>query len=431
MMADVIAVLKTRGFIDAVTAEDELREKLKAPCKVYCGFDPTGDSLHLGNFVAIMGLAWFQRFGHTPVAIVGGATGMIGDPSGKSTERSLLDEETIARNSIGIQKNLEAILDFGHPTCAAQILNNYDWFKQFSLIGFLRDVGKYFRMGPMLAKDSVKTRLQSEEGLSFTEFSYQLLQGYDFLYLYDHQGVEIQLGGSDQWGNITAGTDLIRKVRGASAYGVTFPLLTRSDGQKFGKSEKGAIWLSPEKLSPYEFFQYLIRVGDADVIRLLRILTFMDLADIQAIADEMQKPGYVANTAQRRLAIEVTRIVHGEEALQTALRVTEGIAPGSKTELNSQMFEQLAVDMPSVTLPLADVQDGKLVDLLVKTGLQTSKGQARRLLQNGGVYLNNRQLADVDYSLGVADIIDGRFVLLSVGKKNKMIVRIHDPISEM
>lgn len=423
-MTDLIEILKARGFIETMSSEDELCQKLKHSCTVYCGFDPTSDSLHLGNFVAMMGLAWFQRFGHTPIAIVGGATGMIGDPSGKSAERSLLDEETIQRNSTGIQKNLEAILDFQHPTHPAKILNNYDWFKRFSLIDFLRDVGKYFRVGPMLAKESVKTRLQSDEGLSFTEFSYQLLQGYDFLYLLDHHGVEIQLGGSDQWGNITAGTDLIRKVRGVPAYGITFPLLTRSDGQKFGKSEKGAIWLSPDKLSPYEFYQYLMRVADADVIKLLRMLTFMDLADINAIEMQMRQPTYIPNTAQKRLAMEVTRIVHGEQALNTALRVTEGISPGSTTELNGSLLEQLATDMPSVTLPLADVQDAKIVDLLVKTGLQLSKSQARRLLQNGGAYLNNQQVSDADYVLQANDLIDGRLVLLAVGKKNKMIVRV-------
>lgn len=421
---DVLTVLKARGFIDGITAEDELREKLKTPRKVYCGFDPTGESLHVGSLVPILGLAWFQRYGHTPVALVGGATGMIGDPSGKSSERVLLDEPTIARNCAGIQKNLESILDFNHPTAPAKLLNNFDWFKSFSFIGFLRDVGKHFRMGTMLAKDSVKTRLQSDEGLSFTEFSYQTLQGYDFLHLHQTHAVEIQLGGSDQWGNITAGTDLIRKVHGAPAYGVTFPLLTRSDGQKFGKSEKGAIWLSPDKLSPYEFFQYLVRVADADVIRLLKMLTFMDLAEIETIEAQMKQPDYVPNTAQKRLAMEVTRIVHGEEALQTALRVTDGIAPGSKTELDGAMFEQLMVDMPSVVFAPADVRQAKLVDLLVKAGLQPSKGQARRLLQNGGVYLNNQQVSDGDYTLSDTDIVDNRFVLLSVGKKNKLIVRI-------
>lgn len=423
-MRNVFDVLKERQFIEVVTSEEDLRKKLEIPCKVYCGFDPTSDSLHLGNLVAIMGLAWFQKFGHTPVAILGGATGMIGDPSGKSTERSLLNEETILRNSAGIRQNLESVLDFRHPSHPARILNNYDWFKDFSLVGFLREIGKYFRIGSMLAKESVRARMQSEEGLSFTEFSYQLLQGYDFLYLYDHEGVEIQLGGSDQWGNITAGTDLIRKTRGAAAYGITFPLLTRSDGQKFGKSEKGAIWLSADRLSPYEFFQYLVRVADADVIRLMRMITFMDLEEINSLEEQMRQPGYVPNTAQKRLATEVTRLVHGEEALQKALRVTQRITPGSETALDGEMLEQLAADMPSVVLPRADVASGKIVGLLVKTGLQSSKSQARRLLQNGGVYLNNQQISDVERSITEADLVDGRLLLLSVGKKNKLLVRI-------
>lgn len=423
-MRNVFDVLKERQFIEVVTSEEDLRKKLEKPCKVYCGFDPTSDSLHLGNLVAIIGLAWFQKFGHTPVAIVGGATGMIGDPSGKSSERSLLDEETIQRNSAGIRQNLESILDFRHPINPARILNNYDWFKDFSLVGFLREIGKSFRIGPMLAKESVRARMQSEEGLSFTEFSYQLLQGYDFLHLFDHEGVEIQLGGSDQWGNITAGTDLIRKTRGAAAYGVTFPLLTRSDGQKFGKSEKGAIWLSADRLSPYEFFQYLIRVADADVIRLMRMITFMDLEEINSLEEQMRQPGYVPNTAQKRLAAEVTRLVHGEEALQKALRVTQGITPGSETALDGEILEQLAADMPSVVLSRAEVASGKLIDLLVKTGLQSSKSQARRLVQNGGIYLNNQQISDVEKSIAEADLVDGKLLLLSVGKKNKLLVRI-------
>ena len=323
-MANVIEVLQERGFIDAMTSE-ELRQMAEKPFKVYCGFDPTGDSLHIGHMVALMGLAWFQRFGHTPVAIVGGATGMIGDPSGKSAERQLLDEKTIDANLAGIKKNLEKLLDFSKATAQPMILNNLDWFKEFSFIGFLRDVGKYFRVGPMLNKDSVKQRMTSEEGMSFTEFSYQLLQGYDFLHLYDKYGVTVQIGGSDQWGNITAGTELIRKVRGQSAFGITFPLLTRSDGQKFGKSEKGAIWLSPEKCSPYEFYQYFVRVTDADVIKLMRLLTFMPLEVIRDYEQMMKNADYVPNTAQKRLAEEITRIVHGEEGLNTALRVTEGL----------------------------------------------------------------------------------------------------------
>lgn len=419
---NVIDVLKERGFIEAMTSE-ELRTLAEKPLKVYCGFDPTSDSLHVGNMVAIMGLAWFQRFGHTPVAIVGGATGMIGDPSGKSSERQLLNHETIQRNMIGIRKNLEAILnqDLKNPPL---ILNNYDWFKEFSFIDFLRDIGKQFRLGPMLAKDSVRTRLNSEEGMSFTEFSYQVLQGYDFLHLFQQYNVTVQLGGSDQWGNITAGTELIKKVLSKTAHGITFPLLTRSDGQKFGKSEKGAIWLSSEKLSPYEFYQYLFRTADADVINLMRLLTFIEMPEIRHFEQWMKQSDYVPNTAQKRLAEEVTRIVHGEEGLQTALRVTAGAAPGASTLLDAQALELLAKDMPSYALAKSDVVDSKLLDLIVKVGLQPSKSEARRLIRNGGVYVNNEQVSDENYVLGQRHLIDERMLLLAVGKKNKMLVRL-------
>lgn len=422
-MTNVIEVLSERGFIDALTSED-LKLLADKPIKVYCGFDPTSDSLHLGNMVALMGLAWFQRCGHTPVAIMGGATGMIGDPSGKSVERQLLDEESISRNLIGIRKNLEAVLDFSRKDNLPLLLNNLDWFKNFSFIGFLRDVGKFFRIGPMLAKDSVKLRMNSEEGLSFTEFSYQLLQGYDFLYLFNQYQVTVQLGGSDQWGNITAGTELIRKVCGKTAYGVTFPLLTRSDGQKFGKSEKGAIWLSPEKVSPYEFYQYLVRVADADVIKLMRLLTFMEMQEIRQYEAMMQRADYSPNTAQKRLAEEVTKIVHGEEGLKTALRVTKGAAPGSETTLDAELLESIAHDMPSHILPLQEVVGQKVIDLMVKIGLQTSKSEARRSVRNGGIYLNNEKFSDENADIMQKDLIDGRLLLLASGKKNKMLIRI-------
>lgn len=422
-MKNVIDILSERGFIEAMTSE-ELRQITREPVKVYCGFDPTADSLHLGNLVGIMGLAWFQRCGHTPVAIVGGATGMIGDPSGKSSERQLLDEASIERNLVGIRKNLAAVLDFSHPTTKPLILNNYDWFKEFSFIDFLRHVGKFFRVGPMLAKESVKARLNSEEGMSFTEFSYQLLQGYDFLHLFQKHGVKIQLGGSDQWGNITAGTDLIRKVLGEPAHGITFPLLTRSDGQKFGKSEKGAIWLSSERLSPYEFYQYLIRVADTDVIQLMRMLTFMEMEEIRHYEKMMQKSDYVPNTAQKKLAEEITRIVHGEEAMQTAVRVTLGLAPGASTELNAEMLESLAGDMPSHTLDSSDILDAKVVDLIVKVALQPSKGEARRLIKNGGVSINNQKIEDENATITNKHLIENRMLLLAVGKKNKVLIRL-------
>lgn len=422
-MRNIIDVLQERGFIEAMTSE-ELRKIAEQPLKVYCGFDPTSDSLHVGNMVAIMGLAWFQRCGHTPVAIMGGATGMIGDPSGKSSERQLLDDETIQHNLKGIRKNLERVLDFGIDGNKPIILNNYDWFKNFSFIDFLRDVGKYFRVGQMLSKESVRARMNSEEGMSFTEFSYQLLQGYDFLYLYENFGVSVQLGGSDQWGNITAGTDLIRKAIGKSAHGITFPLLTRSDGQKFGKSEKGAIWLSPDRLSPYEFYQYLVRFPDADVIPLMRLLTFMEMDEIRHYEQQMKTPDYAPNTAQKRLAEEVTRIIHGEEGLQTAMRVTAGVAPGAKTALNSELLENLARDMPNYTIKPEEIVNSKLIDLIVKIGLQSSKGDARKLIRNGGVYVNNEQVQDENYVIAQNHLIEGRLLLLAVGKKNKVLIRV-------
>lgn len=422
-MPNVIDVLQERGFIEAMTSE-EIRQLTEKPITVYCGFDPTADSLHLGNLVSIMGLAWFQRFGHTPIAIVGGATGMIGDPSGKSTERQLLDEATIQTNLKGIRKNLESILDFKSKDSKAQILNNFDWFKNFSFIHFLRDVGKLFRMGPMLSKDSVKTRLASEEGMSYTEFSYQLLQGFDFLHLFENHGVIMQLGGSDQWGNITAGTELIRKVHGKSTYGITWPLITRSDGQKFGKSEKGAVWLSPEKLSSYEFYQYLIRVTDEDAIKMMRMLTFMDMEEIRGYEKMMKEPDYIPRTAQKRLAEEITRLVHGEEGLQTAVKVTEGIAPGANAKLDAEVLESLAQDMPSTELNLSDVMDKKLIDILLEIGLQPSKGEARRLIRNGGVYINNVKIDDENCAIGDNHLISNRLILIAAGKKNKMLVRI-------
>jgi tyrosyl-tRNA synthetase len=425
-MRNVIDILQERGFIEAMTSSN-LREIASEPLKVYCGFDPTAESLHIGNLLPMMGLAWFQRCGHTPVAIVGGATGMIGDPSGRSQERNLLDEHVLQKNLKGIQKNLESILRYsanGSSETKVVMLNNYDWFKGFSLIDFLRDVGKYFRVGQMLAKDSVKKRMDSDEGLSFTEFSYQLLQGYDFLHLFDHHGVTLELGGSDQWGNIIAGTDLVRKVRSKAVHGLTFPLLTRSDGKKFGKSEQGAIWLSAEMLSPYEFYQYFFRIPDADVIKLMKMLTFMEMEEIRDYEKSMMASDYKPNTAQRKLAEEVTRIVHGEEGLQIALRVTQGAAPGSATALDAETLKNLAADMPSFTVSLEQIANRKLVDLVNETTPERSKGDLRKMIRNGGVYLNNLRVEDENYVLTQSTLIDGHVMLIALGKKNKMIIRV-------
>ncbi len=421
-MANVINVLKKRGFIEATT-HDELEKLVETPQKIYCGFDPTSDSLHLGNLVAIMGLAWFQRYGHTPVAIIGGATGLIGDPSGKSHERPLLDEKIIEKNLQGIRRNLESILCFDGSMPLPIVINNYSWFKEFNVLPFLRDIGKQFRMGPMLSKESVKNRLESEEGMSFTEFTYQLLQAYDFYHLFENYNVSIQLGGSDQWGNITAGIDLIRRIAKGTAYGATFPLLTRSDGKKFGKSEKGAIWLSAEKLPPFEFYQYLFRIPDADVIKLMKMLTFMDIDEVGEYEMSITRPDYTANAAQKRLAEEVTSIVHGSEGLLVAQKVTAGAAPGSETVLDREVLEAIAGDMPSYTADKDFIIGKTLVDLVIDLHIRPSKGEVRRLIRNGGVYLNNRKVESEQRVIGVEDLIDGQLILLALGKKNKMLIR--------
>lgn len=420
-MNNVISVLKARGFIDQMSSE-EIEKIASKPLKVYCGFDPTASSLHLGNMVAIMGLAWFQRFGHTPVVVVGGATGMIGDPSGKSKERNLLDEQTLENNLNGIRKNLQQILVNNQPE--PLFVNNYDWFKNFSFLTFLRDVGKYFRMGPMLTKDSVKTRLNSDEGLSFTEFSYQTLQAYDFLHLFESHGVNVQMGGSDQWGNMTAGVELIRKVTGKESFAVTFPLLMRADGQKFGKSEKGAIWLSKELLSPYEFYQHLVRTDDRDVIVLLKRLTFVELEEIERLEKSMTEPGYVPNTVQKRLAEEITRLVHGQEGLEAAQRATLAAKPGQNAELTVESIEAMRSELPNKEVGLEVVMGSKIVDLVALLEILPSKSEVRRLIKNGGLFINNEKMTDEGKILIESDLIGGFFLLISTGKKNKTLVRV-------
>ena len=403
-METVLDALEKRGFIDAMTS-DELKERVKRPLKLYIGFDPTADSLHLGNLVGIVALAWFQKYGHTPVILLGGGTGKIGDPSGKSIERPLLDEDQLEKNVAGIRSQFEKCLDFAHPGAMPIIVNNDDWLSSYSLIEFLRDVGKHFRLGPMLGKDSVRTRLSSEEGISFTEFSYQVLQGYDFYHLYKEQEICLQMGGSDQWGNITAGIELTRKLMGESVFGMTYPLLMRSDGTKFGKSEEGALWLDPDKTSPYQFYQHLVRVSDADVIKLMRMLTFMDMEEIKTFEKEIESGAFTPFAAQKRLAEEVTCFVHGEKALATALRVTEALAPGSKTTLDLEILEEISHDMPHSTLEKQDVLDQKYTDVIAKTGFVSSKSEAQRLIKNGGAYLNNEKVESGDFTLSLEHLI--------------------------
>jgi tyrosyl-tRNA synthetase len=420
---NIIDCLEERGLIEALTSE-ELKAMTQKPIKIYIGFDPTADSLHLGSLVGIVILRWFQKFGHTPVVVLGGATGRIGDPSGKSVERPLLDTATIEANVKRIRTHFEQILDFKEPKTMPMIVNNDDWFSKYAFIDFLRDVGKHFRVNVMLTKDMVKSRLESEEGISFTEFSYQILQAYDFYHLYKTHQVAVQAGGSDQWGNITAGTDLVRKLLAETAYGITFPLLTRSDGKKFGKTEGGAIWLAADRCSPYDFYQYLYRVTDADVIKLMRMLTFMEMDEIRRIEQEMKKPDYVPNSAQKRLAEEITRLIHNEEGLQSALRATQAAAPGHATELSAEVFHQMMKDMPYVKLSKAAVVDRRYIEVAVQTGLATSNGEATRLIAGGGAYLNNERVEDPQLKVTKDHLIGGEFLLLAAGKKKKILIHV-------
>ncbi|MCI0381605.1 MAG: tyrosine--tRNA ligase [Chlamydiae bacterium] len=420
---NIIDCLQDRDFIEAKTSEN-LREVLNKPSRVYIGFDPTSDSLHLGNLVGIIALSWFQKFGHTPVVVLGGATGKIGDPSGKSQERPFLGEKDLLRNVEEISKSFTAILDFKVESVRPIILNNQDWLDKWSLIDFLRDIGKHFRLSQMIAKESVRVRIESEEGISFTEFSYQILQAFDFYYLFENFKVILQMGGSDQWGNITAGIELIRKLVGKQSFGLTFPLLTRSDGKKFGKTEEGAIWLSKEKCSPYQFYQYFFTLPDQDIPRLMRMITFMDLEEIREIENQMGKNGYVPNTAQRRLAEEVTGLVHGKEGLAIAKQVTEAASPGKKAKLQPEILKQIAKNMPHIMLSSSEVIGEKFVELSVKIGLLPSKGEAVRLIQNGGAYLNEEKVENPSLKVEREDLIGGIFLLFGAGKKKKILVEI-------
>uniref|UniRef100_A0A0D3EP91 Tyrosine--tRNA ligase n=1 Tax=Oryza barthii TaxID=65489 RepID=A0A0D3EP91_9ORYZ len=445
----VVEVLRERGLVEATTSES-LGSASASPreLKAYCGFDPTAESLHLGNLLGLVVLSWFRRCGHNAVALVGGATGRVGDPSGKSAERPELNLAAVETNSnaiksligqildrapepsqhsqsgknLNLEQNEQALVNSGEKMGSFQILDNYDWWKDITLLDFLKEVGRFARVGTMIAKESVKKRLMSEDGMSYTEFTYQLLQGYDFLYMFRNMGVNVQIGGSDQWGNITAGTELIRKIlQVEGAHGLTFPLLLKSDGTKFGKTEDGAIWLSPKMLSPYKFYQYFFSVPDIDVIRFMKILTFMSLDEIQELEESMKKPGYVPNTIQRRLAEEVTRFVHGEEGLEEALKATEALRPGAQTQLDSQTIEGIADDVPSCFLPYGQVLKSPLVDLAVSTGLLASKSAVRRLIKQGGLYLNNIRIDSEDKLVEEGDVVDGKVLLLSAGKKNKMV----------
>ncbi len=419
---DVLQTLRERDLL--VEVSDPLLEKRvrEEPIGIYCGVDPTADSMHLGHLLPVVIMRWWQLAGHRLIWIVGGATGRIGDPGGRSTERPLLDLEMIEQNVRSLDAQLRRLMPGEGGLQPITLTNNADWFGAMGMLEFLRDVGKHFRLGTMLAKDSVKSRLHSEEGISYTEFSYQILQAYDFLYLHRHLGVEVQIGGTEQWGNITAGIELTRKLDGASVFGVTFPLLLRSDGKKFGKSESGALWLDRQKLSPYEFYQYLLRVPDADVVLFLKRLTFLPLDEIARMAQAMTEPGYIPFTAQKVLASEVTKFVHGTEGLQEALKITEEAAPGGQTILDESTLQALAGSLGSVKLNADQLLGRRIVDLLVDAQLSPSKGEARRLIANGGVSMNNCKIDHADRCLAAEDLVAERYALLAVGKRKKAII---------
>lgn len=421
-METVLDILRERGLFEDCT-NPEAGHKLAAPGVVYAGFDPSSDSLQAGNFVTIMALAHFQRCGHRVIALAGGATGMIGDPSGKSNERTLLTREQVAANTEGIRENLSRFLDFNHPTAPATIVNNQDWLGEFGFLDFLRDVGKHFRMGAMLGRESVRARLAGEAGMSFTEFSYALLQAYDFLHLYDAEGCHFQIGGADQWGNITAGIDLVRKLRGEEVYGITIPLVCDSAGQKFGKSEGNAIYLDAGKTSPYSFYQFFYRTTDADAARYLKIFTFLPLERIAeletALCEAPEK-----RDAQRVLADEVTRAVHGESGLETARRASEVLFGGSIEGLSAAELRRIFADVPSAELPRGEVAGATVVDVAAAAGLCPSKGAARRLVQSGGLYLNNNRVPGIDATVQPEDLVDGKVAVLRSGKKNFHLVKI-------
>ncbi|RMG98605.1 MAG: tyrosine--tRNA ligase [Chloroflexi bacterium] len=417
--------LKWRGLVyDHTESVPELLAKEKIT--VYNGFDPTADSLHIGHLVPMMGLARLQRFGHTPIAIAGGGTGMIGDPSGRATERQLLSREQIEANLEGIKKQLALILDFEVKSNPARILNNADWLAPMSMMTFLRDVGKYFTVNYMMAKDSVKSRLEREEGISFTEFSYMLLQAYDFLHLFDTYGCVMQTGGSDQWGNITAGVELIRRVRGKKAHGLVYPLITNADGSKFGKTASGTnVWLDPQRTSPYRFYQFWLNVDDADVINYLKYFTWLDQHEIRALEEALfERPE--KREAQRALAQEVTRMIHGETAVARAEQASQVLFGGDLEGLDANDIRDIFADVPSSQLAKTafEGEGMPVVDLLVETGLATSKGDARRSIQGGGIYVNNRRVTDVGQRVTVAESIEGQFVVLRKGRKKYHLVQL-------
>lgn len=411
--------LKFRDLIYQITNEKELSQKLASGQVVlYCGFDPSADSLHVGNLLQILILRRFQLAGHKPIALVGGATGLIGDPSGKKEERKLNAEDVVFEWGKKVKKQLEKFLDFEGAN-KAEIVNNFDWLGKLNIIDYLRDFGKYFPLNYMLDKESVKARL--EAGISFTEFNYMILQAIDFLELNKRLNCELQIGGSDQWGNITAGTELVRKVVDKEVFGLTAPLLIKADGSKFGKTESGTIWLDANKTSPYEFYQFFVNSDDKDVIKLLKTLTFLDKEEIDNLTSEVHNNG-ASRLAQKRLAQELTKLVHNENALKTVEKISTALFYGNVKELSIEELEQALKNIPA--FELKDKTDHNLIDLLILAGVETSKRQSREDIENGAISLNGEKITDTEKSVGQKDCLHNKYILIRKGKNKYFVVKI-------
>ena len=428
-MKNFVEELKWRGMIhDIMPGTEEML--MKGPEAAYVGIDPTGDSLHIGHLVSIMILKHFQACGHKPYALVGGATGMIGDPSMKSQERNLLDNMTLAHNVSCIKAQLSRFLDFeSDAPNKAELVNNYDWMKDYTFIDFTRDIGKMITVNYMMAKDSVKKRLSSEsrEGMSFTEFTYQLLQGYDFVYLYENHGVKLQLGGADQWGNITTGTEMIRRRCGGEAFALTCPLITKADGGKFGKTEKGNIWLDAERTSPYQFYQFWLNVSDADAEKYIKIFTMLEREVVEkAIEEHRADPG--RRTLQRLLAEEVTRMVHGQAELDNAIKASQMLFGKATAEdlrsLDEKTFLAVFDGVPTFEVDATKLPMGILDFLAVETSVFPSKGEARKMIQGNGFSINKEKMNDINRNVTEADIIDGKYILVQKGKKDYFVITV-------
>jgi tyrosyl-tRNA synthetase len=416
---DLLQDLAWRGLIYQQTDEESLKDLIsKESISLYCGADPTADSLHIGHLVPFLTLRRFQQHGHRPIVLVGGATGLIGDPSGKSEERNLQTLEAVQKNVEGIQKQLAAIFNFNGENGAVMV-NNYDWAGSMDIVTFLRDIGKHIGVNYMLAKDTIASRLES--GISFTEFTYTILQAMDFNHLYENFNCKLQVGGSDQWGNITSGLELIRKMQpeGSKAYGLTIPLVTKADGTKFGKTEGGAVWLDAKKTTPYEFYQFWINAADADVVKYLKYFTFLSHEEIEALERSVEEEPHLRK-AQKALAEEMTRLIHGEDSLQQAIKITQALFSGDVRSLSALEIEQGFKDVPSFN---ATEADANLVDLLVAAKISPSKRQAREDIANGAVTVNGERITETSYVLQDTDRIEGQFTIIRRGKKKYSLIK--------